>query len=91
MQLHLSIPLLEKSRSFGTRFKSILPFHTFSFTGVKTRAYLLAGRNLGEGCLFISQGGATSMRVGLGNGFHRPLLDGLDFSNDNKKGNSHGN
>jgi hypothetical protein len=83
MQLHLSIPLLEKSRSFGTRFRSILPFRKFSFTGVKQGVKNVAGKTLGERCLFIPQGDA-SMKVGFGNYFHRPLID-LHFSNDNKK------
>ncbi len=85
MQLYLSMPLLEKSRNFGCRFKSILPFHKFSFTGVKPRVRQFAGKNLGERCLFITQIDATSMGVGLWNGFLGPLLGVFDFSNDNKK------
>jgi hypothetical protein len=84
MQLHLSMPLLEKSRSFGSRFRSILPFRKFSFTGVKQGVNKVAGKTLGERCLFIHQGDA-SVKVGFGNSFHRPLIDIHHFSNHNNK------
>lgn len=84
MQLNLSMPLPEKSRSFGSRFRSILPFRKFSFTGVKQGVNKVAGKTLGERCLFIPQGDA-SVTVGFGNRFHRPLIDIHHFSNDNKK------
>jgi|GEM_PF-4410676 len=76
MRHHIAMDWLHKSSKLRADYASSIMqakvayehsiSHKFSFTGVKKRVNQMAGRSLGEGCLFTSQGDATSMGVGSG-------------------------